>query len=75
MIESARQHDQQANAQLAQLGRDGEDIGGRRLPPVEPGADTEPTDRIEIWGRRIGRALGWAAVIFLLLQLMRVYGQ
>lgn len=32
------------------------------------------TDKIEVWGRRIGRALGWAAAAFLVFQLIRTYG-
>jgi hypothetical protein len=31
-------------------------------------------DRTERWGRRIGRTLGWIAVAFLLMQLLRTYG-
>jgi len=75
MTEPVQRRDGPAHAQLEQLGREGEDIGGRRLPQIAPDAVSVSTDRVEIWGRRIGRALGWAAVIFLLLQLMRVYGQ
>jgi hypothetical protein len=75
MTEPVQQRDEPAHAQLEQLGREGEDIGGRRLPQTEPDAVPASNDRIEIWGRRIGHGLGWAAVIFLLLQLIRVYGQ
>jgi hypothetical protein len=31
-------------------------------------------DKIERWGKRIGRALGWIAIAFLIFQLMRMYG-
>ena len=34
---------------------------------------SEPADGVEIWGRRIGRTLGWAFAAFLLFQLVRAY--
>lgn len=33
----------------------------------------ERGDGIELWGRRIGRALGWAFAAFLLFQLVRTW--
>jgi hypothetical protein len=65
--------DDKAVTELDRLGREGENVGGRAFPEIQPDSSA-PRDAIEIWGRRIGRALGWAAVIFLLLQLMRAYG-
>jgi len=62
-------------AELERLAREGENIGGRNIPDVAMDADAPTKDVIEIWGRRIGRTLGWAAVAFLLFQLMRIYGQ
>lgn len=60
-------------AGMEQLGRAGETIGGRTLPEVPDGKARN--DAIEIWGRRIGRVLGWTAVALLLIQLVRIYGQ
>jgi hypothetical protein len=72
MAESKERKTDERIADIDQLGRAGESIGGRSLPPVR-----EPlqNDAIEIWGRRIGRVLGWTAVVFLLIQLVRIYGQ
>ncbi len=60
---------QSAQTELRRLAREGEQIGGRALPDAADHAG----DRVEIWGRRIGRALGWAAALFLLVQLIRTY--
>lgn len=59
-----------ARQELERLANEGEQIGGRALPEA---SDDAPPDRVEIWGRRIGRALGWTAAAFLLLQLFRTY--
>jgi hypothetical protein len=72
MGEVERQRDDKVTVELSRLGREGENVGGRALPDVQPDPSAQQ-DGIEIWGRRIGRALGWAAVIFLLIQLMRAY--
>jgi hypothetical protein len=74
MSNADRQRDDKVTAALGRLGREGESVGGRALPdlPLDPAAPAN--DGIEIWGRRIGRTLGWAAVVFLLFQLMRIYG-
>jgi hypothetical protein len=37
------------------------------------GADDPTADRVEIWGKRIGRTLGLALFIFLLVYLARTY--
>ncbi|MEX2127151.1 MAG: hypothetical protein WD871_02770 [Xanthobacteraceae bacterium] len=50
--------------------------------PVEPNPSFEreqtnagdESDRVELWGRRIGRALGWIVAAFLIFQLLRTYG-
>jgi hypothetical protein len=62
-------------AELERLGREGENIGGRNMPDVPTDSAAPNRDSMEIWGRRIGRTLGWAAAAFLLFQLMRIYGQ
>lgn len=73
MVPSKDQERNERAADMKQLGRAGERIGGRALPDV-PGEPAR-NDAVEIWGRRIGRALGWGAVVFLLIQLIRIYGQ
>ena len=64
MAESKEHKTLERIADIDQLGRAGESIGGRSLPLVQ-----EPLqkDAVEIWGRRIGRVLGWGAAIFLLI--------
>ena len=59
-----------AKAELDRLARDGETIGGRAMP----NAPFDSTDAAELWGRRIGRTLGWLAAAFLLYQLYLAYG-
>lgn len=59
-----------ASAELGRLDRDGETIGGRAMP----NAPIDATDAAEVWGRRIGRTLGWLAAALLLYQLYLVYG-
>jgi hypothetical protein len=74
MVRADNRRGDKMAAELERLAREGENIGGRALPdvPLDPAAPAN--DGIEIWGRRIGRTLGWAAVVFLLFQLMRIYG-
>ena len=74
MDETGNRRDSKVTAELDRLGREGENVGGRNLPHV-PVDTAAPNDAIELWGRRIGRALGWAAAAFLLFQLLRIYGQ
>jgi hypothetical protein len=74
MIETGSGRRENAVAELDRLGHEGESVGGRTLPDVPRDPAVPANDGIEIWGRRIGRALGWAAVVFLLFQLMRIYG-
>jgi len=38
------------------------------------GADADPDDRIEIWGRRIGRALSVVFAIYLAWSLLELLG-
>lgn len=47
-----------------------DESSGDRATEIE--RDTPP-DRIEVWGRRVGKTLGWAFVVFLLIQLIRTY--
>ena len=75
MDEAGNRRDAKMTAELERLGREGENIGGRNMPDLAKDADAPSKDVIEIWGRRIGRTLGWAVVAFLLFQLMRIYGQ
>lgn len=70
MQAGGNQGGENAKAELDRLGRDGETIGGRAMP----NASSQASDAVELWGRRIGRTLGWAAAAFLLYQLYLAYG-
>jgi hypothetical protein len=59
-----------ARKELERLGAEGERIGGRALPDIAD--DTRP-DAVEVWGRRVGKTLGWAFAAFLVFQLIRTY--
>jgi hypothetical protein len=74
MVRADNRRGDKMAAELERLAREGENIGGRALPDVPHDPAAPANDGIEIWGRRIGRTLGWAAVVFLLFQLMRIYG-
>ncbi len=72
-----------AQEALAGVVRDAEVIGtsgfartvddtGRRLAE-RLATDVDPNDPIEIWGRRIGRTLGFVFAAFLAVHLLRTY--
>ena len=58
-----------ASAELNRLAGDGETVGGRAMPVVP----IDRADGVELWGRRIGRTLGWLFAAFLLYQLIMAY--
>lgn len=70
-----------ALSELERLRHGGETILGatadaaRRTAAHFAGRDAEPQDRIEIWGRRIGRSLALVAVVALALHLYFTYLQ
>lgn len=81
-IEAARRR--QSEDALAGVVRDGEVIGssgfartlaqaGDRLEAHFGGADADPDDRVEVWGRRIGRTLGLVFAVLLVVHLLRTY--
>jgi hypothetical protein len=74
MVRADNRRGDKMAAELERLARGSENIGGRALPDVPHDPAAPENDGIEIWGRRIGRTLGWAAVVFFLFQLMRIYG-
>ena len=41
---------------------------------LDVGASREPSDKVEIWARRTGRVLGYAALLVLALYLLLAYG-
>ena len=41
---------------------------------LDAGASREPPDRVEIWARRTGRVLGYAALLIVALCLLFTYG-
>jgi hypothetical protein len=68
---------------LARVSRDSETVGGSAVKravlhfvggDAPKGADGRP-DQIEIWGRRIGRAIGLLIVVYLALSLISQYGR
>ncbi|TBW40120.1 hypothetical protein EYW49_05405 [Siculibacillus lacustris] len=74
-----------ADAALAGVVRDGEVLGtsgfartlrhaGERLGGHFAGADADPADPVEIWGRRISRGLALLAVLALIAHLVLTYG-
>lgn len=68
-----------ALGELERLRHGGETILGatagtaRRVGGHFAGQDADPSDRIEVWGRRIGRGLALIAVIALALHLYFTY--
>lgn len=70
---------QDALKELDRLRQGGETFLGattgmaRRVGDHLAGKDAEPSDRIEVWGRRIGRILGVLAVIALAFHLYFTY--
>ena len=70
MQRAGKKQSEIGSAELERLGREGETIGGRTMP----NAQVDSTDAAELWGRRIGRTLGWLAAAFLLYQLYLAYG-
>jgi hypothetical protein len=41
---------------------------------LDLGGAMEPPDKVEIWARRTGRALGYAALLLFALYLLFAYG-
>lgn len=81
-IEAERRRE--AEAALAGVTRDGEVIGtsgaarvlretAEKVGGHFAGADAAPDDAVEIWGRRIGRALALVVAIGLLVHLVTTY--
>jgi hypothetical protein len=70
MAKAEKTGGENARVELDRLGRAGETLGGGAVR--EPSLATEG-DGIEVWGRRVGKLLGWAFVMFLLVQLLRTY--
>lgn len=66
---------QAALAELARLAREGDALGGLtgRAGAHFGAADAPAGDRIELWGRRIGRMLGALAFLALCIYLYVTY--
>ncbi|MDK9695187.1 MAG: hypothetical protein OEL76_02210 [Siculibacillus sp.] len=73
-----------SEAALAGVVRDSEVVGtsafarmarhtGERLEAHFGGGDADPDDRVEVWGRRIGRILGLIFAAALVVHLVRTY--
>ena len=73
-IEAERR--QAAAAALSGVARDGEGEPsfGARVGGHFAARDADPTDRIEVWGRRIGRGLALIVAGVLIVHLVTTYG-
>lgn len=76
MDERAKQREEEARAALARVRQDSVGAFGSAMAKASDhfaGRDAEreglADDRIEIWGRRIGRALGGLFLLFLVINL------
>ncbi|MCB1493119.1 MAG: hypothetical protein KDJ77_15200 [Rhodobiaceae bacterium] len=65
---------------LDQVARDSETVGTSSARRVAEGtrdhflgADADPDDRVEVWGRRIGRGLSLLALVVLAVYLFKTY--
>jgi hypothetical protein len=73
----------EASEALARVSRDSETIGGSAVKRAvrhfagddAPKGAEGRRDSIEIWGRRIGRAIGLLIVVYLALSLISQYGR
>jgi hypothetical protein len=68
----------QAERDLDRVASEGDVLGGinRSISRAEDhfsGADADPDDRVELWGRRIGRALSLVFLVGLILWLANAY--
>ncbi len=59
----------QAQADLKRLGEQSEKILGTGTV-----SDQEPEDRVELWGKRIGRTAAYALGAYLIYYFLRRYG-
>ena len=59
--------------EMARLEAQGEKIGGAEGLAGAGAADEGQADAVEVWGRRIGRALGYLFALYLLWQLFSTY--
>ena len=72
MAKSPQEHEQEAEAarrDLARMNQQNEKL----LGPEHEDASREEEDFAEVWGQRIGRGLGIAFAIFLLVYLLNTY--
>ncbi|MBT9290862.1 hypothetical protein [Prosthecodimorpha staleyi] len=77
--EEARRR-REAEAALKRVSRETETVGesaigaaADRLKGHFAGSDAPAEDRVEVWGRRIGRGLAVVAFVVLLIHLVRTY--
>jgi ferric-dicitrate binding protein FerR (iron transport regulator) len=64
----------EAEEALRRVKRESEAIGTSTLASAPPPANLDDS-AIELWGRRIGRGLGYIAVAFILWHLVSLYFQ
>jgi len=88
MTEPRRRMEDEARAKeasetLARVARESETIGGSAVKRVArhfagtdaPAGPNGRRDAIEVWGRRIGRAIGLVIVVYLALSLIGQFGR
>ncbi|MDQ0467830.1 hypothetical protein [Labrys wisconsinensis] len=68
--------EQEARRILDRVDREGDVLGSalRRTADHFAAREADPADRIELWGRRIGRGLSLVGVIVLAILLVRQLG-
>lgn len=78
--QSDEERRREARSALARAARESETVGGgalgetaARLADHFGAGDAAPDDRIDLWGKRIGRALALVAALLLVVHLVRTY--
>ncbi len=68
--DEARETRRRMEREMDRLGQQGEKLLGGGMHPHAGG---EPEDAVELWGRRIGRGLGYAFALYLIWHLLSTY--
>lgn len=75
--EAERRRAEEAKAAIDRATRDAEGIftpSVKRAAGHFAGKDADPADRVEVWGRRVGRALSLVGVVVLFIMLLYQLG-
>ena len=68
--DEARETRRRMEREMSRLGQQGEKLLGGGM---HPHAEGEPEDAVELWGRRIGRGLGYTFALYLIWHLLSTY--